>query len=654
MFRQDRPLRPRRGTELAVGIVARISGCPNQKELSIDDQIAHGKAVASEAFQGPKDYRIFRSIGKGERLDREELDEVIEALERNELDLLIIEDIGRLVRGTRAVDIIGIAVDHGTRVLAPNDAIDSWDPNWEEAAIAAARDHVGHNTHTSRRLKQKLMNRFETLGAATARPIYGYIVPVRSTVDQVITYHDWQKDPAATPWIPKGAGLLLESKNASLVADWFNENNLPDGPYCRSKGWTGPRILDFYSNSLLKGKPGRGHKHTVKRFETGRRVSVRNPNGAHFIEVPHLAHLDEVIFDELQEALSARNSKFKRKLVDGVDPRANVPKKRSRFPGQLVTCHYCGRFYGWGANGQGGHLGCSGTKKWKCWNSISFDGLLAVEAMVAAITAELRGLTGFESQFAEIVAAAHQQLHGGDSAARTEFEQQLRRLNKEKANVMAAVRENGSYATLTDELDAIQKQEKELSSKLDRLERRASTKLILPESTGELLERFESEFGRLAIESTEFDILMRRLVPSISVHLVRRIDGGHPLPRAKVTLNLAGIYPDINLVPEFAKLVKREVTLDLFKPTQIDLIRMPALILRNQGMTHQQIDQLEVRPTKTAVSNALALHETMDSAGLVSPYVVLNEPPSDYNKLRRHRNKRYHFEPLEGYHPNSL
>ena len=37
----------------------------------------------------------------------------------SELDLLVVEDVGRLVRGVEAVRIWGIAVDHGTRCIAP-------------------------------------------------------------------------------------------------------------------------------------------------------------------------------------------------------------------------------------------------------------------------------------------------------------------------------------------------------------------------------------------------------------------------------------------------------------------------------------------------------------------------------------------------------
>ena len=110
-----------------------------------------------------------------------------------------------MVRGTEASRLCGIAVDHGTRVLAPNDCIDTAEDSWEEDVISACRDHVGHNAHTSKRLKHKLMNRFKKFGGATPCEIYGYVKPAGAR-----TYDDWQKDPAATEVyrgvVPQAAG----------------------------------------------------------------------------------------------------------------------------------------------------------------------------------------------------------------------------------------------------------------------------------------------------------------------------------------------------------------------------------------------------------------------------------------------------------------
>ncbi len=225
-------LTPRNGATLVVGIVARISGCANQKELSLKDQADHAREVVAELYNAPVDYRLIQTIAKGERLDRPELAEIEALLRSRQLDLLVAEDLGRMVRGTAAKDLCGIAVDSGTRVLAPNDGIDTADDNWEEDVISACRDHVGHQSHTSKRIKQKLMNRFKRSGAATALPIAGYIVP-----PDAATYFDWQRDEEATPVIRDGLQRLRTSGNCEAVAEYFNSlpfrgaTGFPPGQY---------------------------------------------------------------------------------------------------------------------------------------------------------------------------------------------------------------------------------------------------------------------------------------------------------------------------------------------------------------------------------------------------------------------------------------
>ncbi len=78
---------PRNGHTLVVGIVARISGCANQKELSLGDQVDHAKEEVAGLYQGPVDYRIIATKGKGEALDRPELAEVEQIALSRELDL---------------------------------------------------------------------------------------------------------------------------------------------------------------------------------------------------------------------------------------------------------------------------------------------------------------------------------------------------------------------------------------------------------------------------------------------------------------------------------------------------------------------------------------------------------------------------------------
>lgn len=248
---RTQPLEPKNEVFPVVLNLARISGCPSQKEASLEDQQDNAVEVVSELWEGDienAEFRLIATKGKGEDLTRPELAEVEAQLRTGEIDLLILDDIGRLVRGTEAARLIGLGVDHGTRTLAPNDGIDTADESWEEDVISACRDHVGHNAHTSKRLKQKLMNRFKRKGQATGLPIAGYLKP-----DDAASYHDWSLDEPSIPIIRKGASELRRHLNCSAIADYFESVGFKVGPYCTNEKWDGKMVRRFYDNPILKG-----------------------------------------------------------------------------------------------------------------------------------------------------------------------------------------------------------------------------------------------------------------------------------------------------------------------------------------------------------------------------------------------------------------
>jgi hypothetical protein len=79
------------------------------------------------------------------------------------------------------------------------------------------------------------------------------------------------------------------------------------------------------------------------------------------------------------------------------------------------------------------------------------------------------------------------------------------------------------------------------------------------------------------------------------------------------------------------------------------------VMLSAQGLGHQQIaDRISEHPTSTAVGDALALDRQIKLLGLKGAYVPVLEPPADYTKLRRLKNQKYRFTPLEGYVPPAL
>ncbi|WP_417379054.1 recombinase family protein [Gimesia sp.] len=647
-YREEVELVPRNGHTLIVGIVARISGCQNQKELSLEDQVDHGKEIAREYYDGEIDFRIIATTGKGERLDRPELAEVEARLTANEFDLLTFEDVGRLVRGVTACFIFATAVDQSTRVISPNDDIDTNHPDWEAKVMDACKEHMKHNEHTSRRIKQKKMNRFKKYGAATPCPIAGYIKP-----DGAETFSDWSKDEEAIEYLKEGLQILRRTLNGEAVAEYFNEVGFSPGPYCKNEKWDGKMTLRYYRNSILKGLPARGTMHTTKKHKTGRRSSTLNPKGPTYREEPHLAFFSPDEIDPVLEALEKKNAHYKRKKkTNGVDSRYQVPKKRTRAFGQHATCYYCGHHYVWGANGITDSLMCSNSRSWHCWNSIGFNGPEAAQKLLGVILESLSSLEGIDAQYQEILQQAQS---GGPEKLRTR-ENKLNRaeeeIEREGEKIKKLVREVENFnADILYELSSeLTERKKKLS--LDRVafELAKNRQLNLPKSTLELKEILLHHLEAIDIHSHEFGDLIRELVPEIYVYQVRLIDGGHLLPRAKIRLNLAGSIPDAAASPELQQLLTRELTLDLFEPPQRELIRPEAIRLATVGMEQREIArQLEGKPTQTAVYYALFLHRQMQEEGLSSPYIFLEEPPEDYKKLRRHKNKKYSFQVKAGY-----
>jgi site-specific DNA recombinase len=637
-------LRPRNGRILVVGIVARISGGQNQKELSLDDQVDHAKQVVAELYDGPVEFVVIATTGKGERLDRPELGEVEDLLRSRRLDLLVVEDLGRLVRGVTAAWLCGIAVDHGTRVLAPNDFIDTEDEVWEEDVIQACRDHVGHNSHTSKRLKHKLMNRFKKHGGATPREIYGYIKPPGAK-----TFDEWQKDDAATLVYKEWFRMLREDPNAEAVADWLNNQGVPVGKYAQGTHWTGKMVRRITRNPILKGMPERGNKVTVKRHETGRRVSVNNPDGPETYSCPHLAHVDPAEFDEVNALVREANRGFGRKPVGGSDPRKGVSRKRTVWPGQHALCGICGRLYYWGGHGQTDHMMCSGNRGYTCWNGITFDGRLAATAIAGRVLAAIEQLPGFDPALVERVRAEA----GAEQDTRAE---ELRQLDREEVETRRAAERvlatiEASLAgtpsgMLADRLTALEARLAAIPREREAIRRRPAVVRELPD-VGEIKALARRALERLATGDPEFGRQMRVLLPEVTVFPVRAINGGRVVARARIVLDLASLLEGTTAAA-VGRVLRQVLWVDLFEPAQRIKLRTQIAALRASGQTEREVAAV-LGIQQPTVQRAMVLTRLMAFHGLTDPYEPLAGPPAGEHKMRRHRHPRYIFEPLPGF-----
>ena len=130
--------RPKSGSIYKVIIVGRISTL-NQDERSLDDQQAYCRAQLEAKMPGCEfEFTIIAGQCSGQYLDRKEFLELGDLVDTGEYDIVIAEDLGRILRRMQAFTFCEDAEDSQTRVIAFNDFLDTKEENWRQVAFFAA------------------------------------------------------------------------------------------------------------------------------------------------------------------------------------------------------------------------------------------------------------------------------------------------------------------------------------------------------------------------------------------------------------------------------------------------------------------------------------------------------------------------------------
>jgi DNA invertase Pin-like site-specific DNA recombinase len=630
-------LAPRHGTTLKVLGIARIS-TEHQDALSLQDQQNLYRCWLDQSAGMPYDLEMISGRGSGEDLLRPELEQSLRAVETDRFDLVLTEDLARICRRSFAREFCGICLDHGTRLIALNDNVDTGRDDWSLNAFFAGFRHELYNADTSKRIRRTLRARFQQ-GGVVQTVVYGYIKPPGAKTDAEL-----QKDPAAEPIYAEMFRMLEDGAPYSEVADWLNEQGVKPGPWAESPRWRCSLVTQLVHNPILKGVRVRNRKMAKRVNQTGRRKSVPAPPGERLErQVPHLAFIEPERYDRLIRQLDARNAKYRRKGVDGVDPRKDVPKKRTVWPGQHISCGVCGRLYVYGGNGQKDNLMCRGAHEYRCWNGVAVDGPQAAARLMGAIRREIIALPEFDLVLRAMVEEESRNGTGEQERLRGELVIRQAALERQLANLMGAIREAGHSPSLLQELARLEREKSDVAEQLQGLERASKQVLRLP-TVAEVKALAEEAFGQLALTSPECGRLLRRLIPTIVVKPYRLRDGGHPVLRAHFTLALTPLVPG-GLPPALQGALQRTLVVDLFDPPEREAYRERVMELAASGLKQRDIGY-ELGISQAAVQHALALAQGLRQSGASDPYVPLAEPPEDYKKLRRHRHPRYRFEPL--------
>jgi hypothetical protein len=511
-------------------------------------------------------------------------------------------------------------------------------PGWQDKSIFASWHHERSNRDTSDRIKRTLNNRFDHGGALTRR-IFGYVETPGATSDE-----DLAKDPAAEP-VYKEWFRRLDEDDASFesISDWLISEGVPPGPYCRSGKWTGRLVGQVTRNPILKGERFRNERESVRVNSSGKRVARKAPPEKRRTRiVTSLAFFSAEYWDRVIEKIQRRNAKYNRKEPNGQTSRERGPRKRVRYPGQVLYCGVCGYMFVFGGHGQTDRLMCDGARHYHCWNGVTANGPFTTEKIGQAIFAEIEALKGYDAEFLAAAEEHAQRANAARTARLAELSRASEKVEREIANVLKMIREGCGSALVKEELTRLEAERGRLQYDKSCEEALVVGKLQLP-PIEELKQMARAKFQHLPTDSFEFAAELRRLAPRIVVFPYQLLDGGGIVLRAKVRLQLAELIPDKPTAEVLKPTMEKVLMVDLFDPPQREKFRLRVVAARRAGQSERSIAK-QLGITVTAAQRAMALQRLMDEHGLDDPYVPVDEPPED-GRMCRHKHPRYKFAP---------
>ena len=336
------------------------AAAPTRRRLSLDDQVDHGKQVVAELYDGPVEYRVIATKGKGERLDRPELAEIEAMLRTGELDVLVAEDIGRMRPRHRG----GPALRHRRRPRHPRPR--------PQRLHRHRRGHLGGGRHLGLpRPRRPQRPHLQAAQAEADEPLPEVrrrhalrdlrLRQARRGQDLRRLAEGRGGQPSLRGVVPhaaRDAQLLGRGRLAQRAAACRS------GQYCRAQDLgRGDGPADHRATRCSRGCPAAGSSTPSSTTRPAAGSRSRTPTGRRSCDCPHLAYVDPAEFDERQRPGSTRPTR----AAAASRSTGSTPARgcRGSGPGSRASTPAAGTAAGsyvWGGNGMAGNLMCNGSR----------------------------------------------------------------------------------------------------------------------------------------------------------------------------------------------------------------------------------------------------------------------------------------------------
>ena len=175
------PLTPKNRRKLLVLFTCRISTV-HQDIRSFADQKALCREWLTQHTDLDPEIVVIAGRGSGEDLEREDYLKACDEVAWDRYYLVLVEDLGRICRRIHALLFCEQCEDHGTRLVAINDGIDTETDGWRMSSFFAAVMHEISNADTSKRIRRTLRDRFQQGGVSLEEFSVGAIGADRGVV----------------------------------------------------------------------------------------------------------------------------------------------------------------------------------------------------------------------------------------------------------------------------------------------------------------------------------------------------------------------------------------------------------------------------------------------------------------------------------------
>ena len=427
------------------------------------------------------------------------------------------------------------------------------------------------------------------------------------------------------PTIWEAEALVASGKVDLVIAE-----GIEPGPYVEGGRWTARLVVELLDDPILSGT--RTFRDTICRpvFKTGKHKRVRNaePETEH---CPELAHLGAEEHELLRQEIARRRAMRK---TAGPPKRRGIPRSRTLWPGQAAVCGACGgaMYY------SGKHLRCRNSLPrfgGSCWNHVQFSAELARGRICGWLAEFLNGKPDLRPAMVDLVWEELDRPRRRAERNRPDLGREIASLERQAANLTAAIAEGGQLNALLQKLEAVEaalekaRAAKAMETTGTEVEGKLPSKQHIERSLAESMQK-------LAASSFEFSAVLRRIFPRFSIQPVQALDCGQVRPRAKllfrpdaidrVSASDAGASEDPEGMP---------VVLDLFEPP-LHVRHLPRCLVAKQanpGLSLKRIAKLLGLGHMT-VKRALGYARLMEQARTSDPYCEIHVGPVDASRWR--------------------